>query len=339
MKKQTYKFSNSSVDYWLDGSFNQLATITDPASTFIVTDENLAAAHGRKFRKWKTIVIKAGEQHKTQQTVDGLLQELIESGADRHSTLVGIGGGVINDLSGYAASIYMRGIRAGFIPTSILAMVDASIGGKNGVDVGLYKNMVGLIRQPSFILHDLSLLASLPQNEWENGFAEIIKHACIRDAAMFGELEKRSLAYFRRNKKELARLIRRNALIKTKLVQQDEFEKGDRKLLNFGHTLGHAIENMYSFSHGQAVAIGMNYACRFSEQLVGFKQTDRVTELIVRYGLPVIADFDRAKAFEILQKDKKKVKTSISYVLLEKIGRGIIKNLPLSELEKLIHQL
>ncbi|MFT3933678.1 MAG: 3-dehydroquinate synthase [Chitinophagaceae bacterium] len=337
--KQTYRFSNSSVDYYLANGISHLKEIVDISSTIVVTDENIFAAHTKRFKPYKTIVLKAGEQYKTQATVDNLITQLIESGADRKSTLVGVGGGVITDITGYTASVYMRGIRFGFIPTSILAMVDASIGGKNGIDVGLYKNMVGIIRQPSFILHDMVFVNSLPQAEWENGFAEIIKHACIKDAEMFRQLEANSLKKYQAKKTLLCELVQRNAILKTKVVQKDEFESGDRKLLNFGHTLGHAIENMYAFSHGQAVAIGMTYACHISEQLSGFKETKRVTDLIGNYGLPTYTEFDKAKAFEILQKDKKKVKKEMSYVLLQKLGKGLVKNIPLNDLENIIKAL
>src|SRR6476469_10549508 len=159
-------------------------------------------------------------------------------------------------------------------------MVDASIGGKNGIDVGVYKNLVGTIRQPSFILHDLIFLNSLPQSEWINGFAEIIKHACIKDATMFRELETNSLKKYQDRKVLVCKLIQRNAILKTKVVQQDEFEKGDRKLLNFGHTLGHALENQYELSHGQAISIGMTYASDLSRMLIGFKNAEKVPKFL-----------------------------------------------------------
>jgi 3-dehydroquinate synthase len=339
MNKHSFKFSRTSVDYFLANGISHLKEITDPATSFIITDENVFNAHTKRFKNWKTIVIKAGEQYKVQSTIDHLILQLIEMGADRRSTLVGIGGGVITDLTGYLASVYMRGIRFGFIPTTILAMVDASIGGKNGIDVGIYKNMVGVIRQPAFILHDMVFVNSLPQAEWENGFAEIIKHACIKDAAMFLQLETNSLKKYQSKRVLLCELIQRNALLKTKVVQQDEFESGDRKLLNFGHTLAHAIENMYAFSHGQAVAIGSTYACCISERLTGFKQTERVVALLTKYGLPTYTGFDKARAFDILQKDKKKVNTAISYVLLEKIGKGIVQSIPLKDLQSIISEL
>lgn len=339
MQKRTYKFSNSSVDYYLSHGIAHLKKIADPKNAIIVTDENVYGHHAKRFKGWNTIVLKPGEDYKVQETVDAVIEQLITMEADRKTTLIGVGGGVVTDITGYTASVYMRGIPFGFVPTSILAMVDASIGGKNGIDVGVYKNMVGIIRQPKFILHDLIFLDTLPQAEWENGFAEIIKHACIKDAAMFRELEANSFKSYQGKKKAVAQLIERNAVIKTKVVQQDEFETGERKLLNFGHTLGHALENQYELSHGQAVAIGMTYASLISEQLLGFKEADRVTRLILQYDLPTYAEFDKPKVFEIMRMDKKRERKELNYILLEKIGKGVIKPVPVNQLEKIIQNL
>ena len=339
MTKRTFQFSNTAVDYYFANGISHLKEIVDSSNTILITDEHVFHAHTKRFKNWNAIVLKPGEEYKVQTTVDAVIEQLIEMGADRKTTLVGVGGGVITDITGYIASVYMRGVKFGFIPTSILAMVDASIGGKNGIDVGLYKNMVGVIRQPSFILHDMVLVNSLPEAEWQNGFAEIIKHACIKDVKMFEALEANSLKKYQSKKVLLCELIQRNALLKTKVVQQDEFESGERKLLNFGHTLGHAIENMYELSHGQAISIGMTYACHISEQLAGFKQTERVTALLSKYGLPTYAGFDKVKAFEILQKDKKKAKSEMSYVLLNRIGKGLVKNIPLTDLKTIIESL
>ncbi len=286
-----------------------------------------------KLTGWNTIVLKPGEQYKVQQTVDMVINQLIQFGADRKTILIGFGGGVITDITGYVAGIYMRGIEFGFIPSTVLAMVDAAVGGKNGIDVGIYKNMVGLIKQPSFLLYDYSLLKSLPIAEWKNGFAEIVKHACIKDAAMFKELELQSISKYRKDQQLLAKLIQRNALLKIKVVVQDEFEKGERKLLNFGHTLGHAIENSYELSHGQAVSIGMTYAALMSFQLKFFTEADRVIRLLNQYGLPTIVEFDAKKTFKVLLKDKKKENVSINYILLSKIGKGIIQPLLLVQLQ------
>lgn len=336
---QTYKFSNAATDFYFNSSLKELGKIIDRKHTFFITDQHIFKAHEKKFKGLNTIVIPAGEEHKKQSTVDDIILKLIQSKADRKSVLVGVGGGVITDLTGYVASVYMRGIRFGFVPTTVLGLVDASIGGKNGIDVGVYKNMVGVIRQPSFILHDLALLQSLPQKEWQNGFAEVIKHACIKDAAMFKELEQHQLSDYQKNKTLLADLVRRNALIKIKVVQKDEFEKGDRRLLNFGHTIGHAIETQYALMHGEAVSIGMVYACDIAQQLKGFAGKERVRSLIAQYQLPTHINFDAAKVFEVLTMDKKCVQKEMNFVLLEKIGKGVVHPIPLKRLESIIKKL
>ena len=336
MKRVQFKFGSASTDVYFDGSFSQLGKIADKKNAVIITDENIFKAHPSKFKGWDCIVLKPGEEYKVQETANAIIDQLIEMEADRKTTIIGVGGGVITDLTGYVASVFMRGVAFGFVPTSLLAMVDAAIGGKNGIDVGVYKNLVGIIRQPKFLLYDTSLLKTLPQAEWQNGFAEIIKHACIKDAAMFSLLEKNNLDSFQKSKKLIRTLVTRNARIKIKVVQQDEFEKGDRKLLNYGHTLGHALENQYELSHGQAVAIGMTYASEISAALIGFKQTERIVKVIRQYGLPAYAAFDAKKALAVLKMDKKRERSSINYILLEKIGKGVVQSLPLTTIEKLI---
>ncbi len=339
MKKVTYKFSNSSVDYYLAGGISHLKEIVDKDNTIVITDENIYNEHTKRFKNWNCIVLKPGEEYKIQSTVDAIIEQLIEMEADRKTILIGVGGGVITDITGYVASVYMRGIPFGFIPTSLLAMVDASIGGKNGIDVGVYKNMVGIIRQPKFILHDMVFLNSLPQSEWQNGFAEIIKHAAIKDAAMFRELESMTLKKYQSRQTSICKLVQRNAIIKTKVVQNDEFEKGERRLLNFGHTLGHALENQYELSHGQTVAIGMTYASVISQKILGFKEPGRVAGLLLKYDLPTFADFDKQKVFDVLKMDKKRESKEMNYVMLEKIGKGVIKSIPLDQLKTIISSL
>ena len=338
MQKKRFLFSGKETLFYFDAEFSLLEKLVSKEKAIIVTDENLFQAHQRKLKGFNTIVLKPGEQFKVQQTVDVIIDQLILLGADRQTTLIGFGGGVITDLTGYVAGIYMRGIKVGYIPTSLLAMVDAAIGGKNGIDVGVYKNMVGLIRQPSFLIYDYSLLKTLPLAEWKNGFAEIIKHACIKDQKMFIELEQNSIPTYKKNPSLLAKLILRNALIKIKVVQQDEFEKGDRKLLNFGHTLGHAIENMYQLSHGEAISIGMTYAALMSQQLKFYKEAERVIQLLHQYGLPTVADFDAKKAFRVLLKDKKRQDDSINYILLQKTGKGVVQPLLLVQLQEIFKQ-
>jgi 3-dehydroquinate synthase len=339
MKKTTYKFSAQSTDYYFSASFSALGKLADKKQTVLIVDEKVFFNHAAKFKGWNVMVIKSGEEHKTRETADMIIDNLIGLEADRKTTLVGIGGGVITDITGYVASIYMRGLRFGFVPTTVLAMVDAAIGGKNGIDLGVYKNMVGTIRQPSFLLYDYNFLDSLPEFEWINGFAEIIKHACIADAAMFRMLEQTSLQQLRSSKKMIGELVERNARLKSKVVQRDEFETGERKLLNFGHTLGHALENLYELSHGQAVAIGMAFACVLSEKIGGFGQAERVIELIERYGLPANIEFDKEQVMEVMRMDKKRERKEIHYVFLDKIGKGVIKPIAIKQLQQFINKL
>lgn len=338
MIEKIFSFSAASTTCYFEAEFGDLESLADPATSILVTDENIFSAHQDKFAGWKVIVLKAGEKYKTQSTVDHLISELIAHAADRNSYLIGIGGGVVTDITGYAASVYMRGLRFGFVPVSLLAMVDASIGGKNGVDVGPYKNLVGTIRQPGFLLYDSTFLQSLPHSEWVNGFAEIIKHACIRDKQLFGELEQHSISYYKKNQGALNELISRNAMIKANVVMADEFEKGERKLLNFGHTWGHAIETMLEIPHGHAVSIGMVVASKLSAMLTRFADTDRLVSLLKKYELPVSADADYADVFEVLKMDKKKESAAMNYVLLDEIGHGVVRKIAIDELEKMIFQ-
>lgn len=338
MDKQPYKFSLKTVDCYFDTDFSFLENLVEKRKVVIVTDDNIAAIYAERFAGWKVIAVQHGEENKQQATIDYVIAELIKLQADRETFIVGIGGGVITDIAGYAASVYMRGIKFGFVPTSILAMVDAAIGGKNGVDVGIYKNLVGVIRHPEFLLYDYSFLKSLPQAEWINGFSEIIKHACIKDTEMFSALENGSLEHFQHSPGTIAELIKRNVELKYNVVAGDEFETGERKLLNFGHTIGHAIENIYQLPHGNAVSIGMVAACKFSEKVNGFTSTNtqRVFELLKKYKLPVELAFDKEKVWEVLLLDKKKSGDTMNFILLKTIGDATIKSIPLADLKSLI---
>ncbi len=339
MTTKTVQFSKSSTTFYFAAGISHLKEIVDVNQSIFLVDETVFKLHQKRFKGWKVITLKSGEKYKTQATVDSIIKQLIQLGADRKTTLIGVGGGVVTDITGYVASVFMRGIKFGFIPTTILALVDASIGGKNGIDVDVYKNMVGTINQPAFILHDLIFLNTLREIEWQNGFAEIIKHACIKDANMFKELESNNLKKYQSNKTLLCDLIQRNALIKTNVVIKDEFETGDRKLLNFGHTFGHAIENTYKLSHGYAVAVGMVMACMISESFQNFKDTNRVVELIKKYGLPIHQSYNAKKVIDIMKADKKKVKDVINYVLLQKIGKAVVQPIAIDEIENIIKQL
>ncbi len=332
MIKKRIQFSSAATEFYFDGNIDMLEKLAYGRRIIILTDDNLYAAHKRKLSGYDTIVMPAGEAYKNQQTVDDIIVQLVAYEADRQTLLVGVGGGVVTDIAGYVAAIYMRGIAVGFVPSSILAMVDAAIGGKNGIDVGIYKNIVGSIRQPEFLLYDYSLLKSLPKDEWVNGFAEVIKHAAIKDAAMFAQLKNYKLSKLKKDPPQLNKLIMRNAMIKIKVVQQDEFEKGDRKLLNFGHTLGHAIENMVGLPHGHAISVGMVYAAHLSSKITGFKHSLELIQLLEQYELPTHASFDKSKAIANLMMDKKRQEGVMHFVLLSKVGKAVIKPIPVEAL-------
>ncbi|MDQ2862914.1 MAG: 3-dehydroquinate synthase [Bacteroidota bacterium] len=338
---QQYKFSEKKVDCFFGQDFSFIGEKLQKAKTVFITDENLYAAHAEKFSGWETIVIKAGEQFKNQNTVDSIIAQLINLHADRQTFIMGIGGGVVTDIAGFVASIYMRGVKFAFAPTSILAMVDASIGGKNGIDVGVYKNLVGVIRQPEFLLYDYSFLETLPDEEWVNGFAEIIKHACIKDREMFYFLQQHSLAKFQSSLKDAAAIVERNVNIKYNVVANDEQEIGERKLLNFGHTIGHAIENTSKLPHGHAISIGMYAACKISEAINNFdaSETEKIKELLVQYELPVTFNSSKEQTWEILLHDKKKSGNNMSFIALDKIGAASVRSITLDQLHQIFNSI
>ena len=341
MDKTVYVFSERKVSVYFDASFSFLKELISEKYPVILTDENVFRHHSIAFSKYPVIQIAAGEEHKSPSSVDHIIRELISLGAGKDTLLIGIGGGVVTDLTGYVAALYMRGISFGLVPTSLLAMVDAAIGGKNGIDVGVFKNILGTIRQPEFLLYDYSFLQTLPVAEWVNGFAEIIKHACIKDALLFSMLQRLSLHDFQTDETLIAELILKNVQIKMAIVLADEFEKGERKLLNFGHSLGHAIENLHQLPHGHAISIGMAAACNFSEQINGlhFDDSRKIISLLARYHLPVDIETDHKKVFEVLKMDKKRVGDHINFILLNKIGEAVIRPISMQELSQHLNQI
>lgn len=330
------KYTDANTSFYLNSSFSILKEIVPFQKVILITDENIFKLYEDTFLPWRVICIPAGESSKSLKTVDYIISQLIAMEAGRDTIIIGVGGGVVSDISGFVAGIYKRGVRCAYIPTTILAMVDASIGGKNGLDFGNFKNMIGLIRQPEFLLYDYNFLKTLPNDEWINGFAEIIKHACILDEPMFCFLEENNISAFQKNQNNLVKLIQNNVSIKVKIVQEDEFEKGNRKILNFGHTFGHAIEALYQLSHGKAVAIGMTIAGKISSTITGFKDNERLNQLLVQYELPTIIEYDKKKVFTLLLQDKKRDSEYINYILLNKIGESFIKPISIIELDTFI---
>ncbi|MBF0234970.1 MAG: 3-dehydroquinate synthase, partial [Desulfamplus sp.] len=233
--------------------------------TVIITDENVKNYYEQDFPQGcPVITISTGEKIKTLATVEMIFRELIAFGADRSTFILGIGGGIVCDITGFAASIYMRGVEFGFVSTTLLSQVDASVGGKNGVNFDSYKNMVGVFCQPRFVVCDTSLLATLPPDEISNGFAEIVKHALIADAPMLDYIEANIDKALALDREVISKLVEDSVRLKASVVQKDEKEAGERKKLNFGHTLGHALEKLNSIGHGRAVSIGMVAAASFS---------------------------------------------------------------------------
>lgn len=336
MRKVSYIFSQNKVNCLFDEVFDEVTIECKKGDAIIITDENIYLQHPEKMDGFRVIRIKPGEAFKTQATADKVIEQLIGFEADKQTLIIGMGGGVVTDIAGYAASIYKRGVRLAFVPTTILSMVDAAIGGKNGIDIGIYKNMAGTIYQPEFILYDYSFLQTLPVKEWVNGFAEIIKHACIKDHLLFNMLERYNLHDIQADTTLIASLIEQNAAIKMEIVTADEFEKADRKLLNFGHTIGHAIENLHHLPHGHAVSIGMVAACNLSEKINGlhFDEAERVVKLLAKYHLPVDIETDHQKVFEVLKMDKKREAGNIQFILLNKIGRAEVKPVSLTYLQE-----
>lgn len=308
----------------------------DMQQVIIITDEHVAALYPDVTSGIKTITLPAGEASKDINIIAHLTAKLIELGASRHTVLIGLGGGMITDLTGLIASIFMRGIRFGFVPTTLLAMTDAAIGGKNGINIGLYKNMLGTIRQPEFILYDTFFLQSLPDAEWSNGFAEIIKYGCIFDAALFHELSANSLQHYQQNTAALHSVINRCVAWKNKTVAEDEQEKGIRKLLNFGHTAGHAIEKLYNLPHGQAVAAGMVIASMISEQHAGLDNaiTQQLKNTLHQYALPTHISIHAQDVMEVLKADKKRNNDTIDYILLRQKGEAVIHPLAMPLIEQ-----
>ena len=302
----------------------------------VITDANILNYYGDFFRAWPVIEIGMGEKNKTLDTLIYIYNRLLELNADRSSFIVAVGGGIVCDVAGYAASTYMRGVPFGFVSTTLLSQVDASVGGKNGVNFGGYKNMIGTFNQPSFVLCDTSMLQTLPEREFVSGFAEIVKAAMIRDAKLFDYLEQNAEKAVARDPEAIRHLVIESVKIKADVVQQDEREKGERRILNFGHTFGHAIEALTGISHGEAVSIGMMIAARRSVTECGFpkSQLDRLEHLLIRLGLPVTTDAPTEDILRILLKDKKRESDYINMVLLSETGKSLICKTPVEKITK-----
>jgi len=299
-------------------------------------ESTLAAAGARVLR----IVLPDGEAHKTWTTLDRVFEQLLLAQADRRTVLVALGGGVVGDITGFAAATYQRGIAHVQVPTTLLAQVDSSVGGKTAINHPLGKNMIGAFHQPLMVVADMDTLATLAPREYAAGLAEVAKYGAIHDIEFLSWIEKNADALLAREPAALEKAVRRSCEIKALIVARDERESGARALLNFGHTFGHAIESAAGYGtilHGEAVAIGMALAARFSARQGRIPEADahRLASLLARLGLPVAPPrFPPGVWLEYMGRDKKNEAGRITLILLDALGTGaVVKDAPLPEIE------
>ena len=307
----------------------------------VITDSNVERLYGPAIAAGEKIVLDPGEGTKSLATVERIYGRLLDMGADRSTFVVAVGGGVVCDVAGFAASTYLRGLAFGFAATTLLAQVDAGIGGKNGVDFCGYKNLVGVFQQPRFVLCDPDVLRTLPPREVSNGLAEMVKTAAVGSAGLFKALEREPDRAIALERDFTLRAVRASIRVKACLVEADEKEAGERRRLNFGHTLGHALESVAGLSHGEAVGAGMVFAARLSvgKGFLAGRELDRLIALLQKLGLPVAVPASVEAVLDAVRRDKKRQGDSVRFVFLEAIGRPLVREMPLVELESAVHDL
>ena len=309
----------------------------------LLTDSRVGAVHGRRLMdlllstgaRVNLVEIRPGEVFKTMATALDIIRQLLSFEADRHTCLVALGGGVVGDLAGFVASIFMRGIAYVQFPTTLLAQVDSSIGGKTGVDLPEGKNLIGTFYQPKAVFMELSFLDTLPQEQMKEGLAEVIKYGLIEDPELLSIVEARPDLCSRKDPDQLEEIVYRCALIKKRFVEMDERDHGVRRMLNFGHTIGHALEaeSSYEISHGEAVSMGIVAEAKISFKLGHLSRTEmeRIEGLLASLGLPVRVPHGLSVEGILahMQRDKKRLGNSRPIVLLKRIGLPFLeRNVP-----------
>jgi 3-dehydroquinate synthase len=291
----------------------------------------------RDFPPFPVIAIAPGEETKSLGVIEFLATRLLDLGIDRSGFILAIGGGVICDIAGFLGSIYMRGIRFGFVSTTLLSQVDASIGGKNAVNIGQIKNTLGTFRQPEFVICDPSMLKTLHEEEYLSGLAELIKNGIVMDEALVNNIGDNRIGIIGRDAGVLSSLIGRSVELKASVVSEDEKESGRRMILNFGHTFGHPIEVLAKQKHGFAIAAGMVIAADISvkEGILGKNVRDRITDLLTGYNLIREHEITHCEFERLIMSDKKKSGAIINFVLLESMGHAIIRKYTPVQLLKL----
>lgn len=306
----------------------RLCIVTDSNVKSLYVDEIFKLLEAR-CRKVSLYTFPAGEEHKTLDTVRDLYRFLIEEGFDRRDMLLALGGGVTGDLTGYAAATYLRGIDYVQLPTTLLAQTDSSIGGKTGVDFDGYKNMVGAFKMPRLVYMNLSVLRTLEDRQFFSGFAEVMKHGLIKDAGFYEWLIDNMYEICERQPDVLEEMVVRSCTVKKLVVEKDPEEKGDRALLNYGHTIGHAIEKARHFElyHGECVALGAVAAAYISwkREMLSMEEYYEIRDMFVPFYLPISIDhIDPAQIVALTRSDKKMENGRIKFVLLKGIGRAVI---------------
>ncbi|MDM0024910.1 3-dehydroquinate synthase [Variovorax saccharolyticus] len=324
------------------GDARHFATVPAAASALIVTNTTVAplyaaalrSALAGRYREVHVLELPDGEAHKDWPTLNLIFDALLARGADRKTVLFALGGGVVGDMTGFAAASYMRGVPFVQVPTTLLAQVDSSVGGKTAINHPLGKNMIGAFYQPQLVLCDLATLATLPPRELSAGLAEVIKYGPIYDMDFLAWIEDHTDALVGREPAALAHAVRRSCEIKAEVVGQDEREAGLRAILNFGHTFGHAIESGLGYGewlHGEAVGCGMVMAAHLSQRLGGIDAAfvERLTALVRRAGLPVVAPALGAERYlELMRIDKKSEAGEIRFVVLDRPGSAVVRSAP-----------
>lgn len=311
-------------------TISDIVDMNNFSKVIVVADEKVPFAILSQYEK---IIIPSGEQNKTIETVENIWKKLLELGADRKTLVINLGGGVIGDMGGFAASTYMRGIKFLQAPTTVLSSVDASVGGKVGIDFAGIKNLIGAFNQPIAVIVDINTFDSLPDREFISGFGEIIKHGAIADAEYFKKVTSKKPREF--SKEELLEIIRVSCQIKAEIISGDEKESGSRKLLNFGHTIGHALESASletnnPLLHGEAVGLGMIAEAQISQSygLCDEKVLDDIKQSLEHAGLPTEIEIqDTQKIMDLISKDKKSEGGKISWTLIKSIGEATINQL------------
>lgn len=332
LEKIVIKTGDSVSEILVGAGWEIVHELLPGSNVVILSDHNITRIYGDRFPDFPVFQVSPGEESKKLEVVEMLAEKLLETGIDRDGFILGIGGGVVSDLAGFLASIYMRGIRCAYVSTSLLSQVDASTGGKNGVNLEGAKNVLGCFRQPEFVICDPLMLKTLPEEEYYSGLAELIKTGLIGNRKLFEIIENNLEGIANRDPDLLSMCISMAVNFKAAVVTADEKEAGMRRLLNFGHTYGHAIEMFYSWRHGYAVASGMELASGFSLEkgLITLEDYERITALLKSCGLLTAHNIPGEQLTRLIMKDKKKSGNDISFVFLNGIGTAVTEKMPVS---------